>query len=83
MVREPAFSYRNGAIASGAGGVATFDPTFDWSLEGMGTCPYTFTTLPTFTGPTGTVIVETYGVTAKNDDFVHWKASGKIFPALT
>jgi hypothetical protein len=66
---------------SSYGGAKAFDPTYDFSAEGYGTNPYSFTSAPSFTGTTGLVLVETYGLTAKNDDFQQWKVSGKIFPA--
>lgn len=62
------------------GGAATFDPTFDFSAEGVGTNPYGFDAPPSFPNSSGTVFVESYGTSAKNDDFQTWKVSGKIFP---
>lgn len=66
------------------GGATTFDPTYDFSLEGYGaTNPYTFTSPPTFTGASGKVMVESYSIMAKNDDHRQWKASGKIYPSAS
>lgn len=71
-------------LANGAfGGASSFDPTFDFSAEGYGSNPYSFTSAPSFNAATGKVIVESYGTMAKNDDHQQWKVSGKVFPDAT
>lgn len=63
------------------GGVATFDPTYEFSIEGIGTNPYSFGSAPSLTEATGTVVVENYSSVSKNDDFATWKVSGKVYPS--
>lgn len=70
----------------GFGGMATYDPTGEMSVEGYGdTNPATIAT--TTTGPTGLtsgkIIVDSVETSQKNDDFKSFKYGAKIFPNAT
>jgi hypothetical protein len=69
----------------GFGGMATYDPTAEMSVEGYGdTNPVTIATTTTApTGLSGKVIVDSVETNEKNDDFVGFKYTAKIFPAAT
>jgi len=62
------------------GGGATFDPIYEFSFEGTGSNPYSFSSPPSIASTSGTVLVESYSTVAKNDDFQTWKVTGKVYP---
>jgi hypothetical protein len=67
----------------GFGGMATYDPTGEMSVEGYGDSnPATLAT--TTTAPVGQsggkIIVDSVEITHKNDDFRAFKYGAKIFP---
>ncbi len=70
----------------GFGGMATYDPTGELSVEGYGDSnPVTIAS--TTTGPTGLtsgkIIVDSVEQSYKNDDFSSFKYTAKIFPNAT
>ena len=69
----------------GFGGMATFDPTGEISVEGVGTSSVAVGS--SITGPSGMssgkVIVDSVETTQKNDDFNGFKYTAKIFPSAS
>jgi hypothetical protein len=66
---------------------AKFDPTGEFSVEGSGDYPAitlgvaSSNTPSTLTG--GTIIIDSYSQTEKNDDYPSWKYGGKHYPNTT
>jgi hypothetical protein len=71
---------RTGAFSE----AAKFDPTGEFSVDGAGDYPSIALGVATLNIPStitgGTIIIDSYSQTEKNDDFPTWKYSGKHFP---